>query len=148
MAGQQESKEAQTNDGAVTARDKISSQTETCRNSNKVNTEKNESEKNAADLDATSNCKEVPKSTMTPMPESESGTKLSKNQLRKRKRQEYLAEKKMQKKLQKKEVKRQKALAEGRDLDKERKVQAENAKRGEGRKRREEVRTKHIVLVC
>jgi len=148
MAGQQESKEAQTNDGAVTEQDKISSQTETCRNSNKVNTEKNESEKNAADLDATSNCKEVPKSTMTPMPESESGTKLSKNQLRKRKRQEYLAEKKIQKKLQKKEVKRQKALAEGRDLDKERKVQAENAKRGEGRKRREEVRTKHIVLVC
>ena len=36
-------------------------------------------------------------------------------------------------------MKRQKALAAGRDLDKERIEQEENAKRGEGRKRREEV---------
>jgi len=71
---------------------------------------------------------------------SDKTEKLSKNQLRKRKKKEYIAEKKRRKKLQDKEVKRQKALAAGRDLDKERKEQEENAKLGEGRKRREEVR--------
>jgi len=63
---------------------------------------------------------------------------LSKNQLRKRKKMAYVAEKKAKRKLQDKEVKRQKALAEGRDLDKERKEQEENTKKGEGHKRREE----------
>ena len=64
---------------------------------------------------------------------------LSKNQMRKRKRMAYIAEKNALRKQQEKEMNRQKALAEGRDLDKERKEQEENAKNGEGHKRREEV---------
>lgn len=66
--------------------------------------------------------------------------KLSKNQMKKRKRMEYLAAKKAKRKLQDKEVKRIKAIEAGRDLEKERKQQMENEQKGEGHRKREKVR--------
>ena len=99
----------------------------------------------------TSTSEEIPTNTSTPINTTEhkkgdtsrcqpsAMEKLSKNQLRKRKKKEYMEAKKARKKLQDKEVKRQRALAAGRDLDAERKQQEENQKLGLGRKRREQV---------
>mmetsp|Transcript_47817 Transcript_47817/g.144615 ORF Transcript_47817/g.144615 Transcript_47817/m.144615 type:complete len:349 (-) Transcript_47817:184-1230(-) len=62
---------------------------------------------------------------------------LSKNQLKKRRRYEKAMATKKRRKLQQKEAKIAKAIAEGRDLDKERRIQEERTKLGEGRRRRD-----------
>ncbi len=62
---------------------------------------------------------------------------LSKSQMKKRKRLEKLMAIKKRKKQQAKEAKAAKAKAEGRDLEEERRIQAENAKLGVGHKKRE-----------
>mmetsp|Transcript_1756 Transcript_1756/g.2529 ORF Transcript_1756/g.2529 Transcript_1756/m.2529 type:complete len:331 (-) Transcript_1756:27-1019(-) len=62
---------------------------------------------------------------------------LSKNQLKKRRRYEKLMAIKKRKKEQDKEAKVAKAKAEGRDLDKERRIQEERFLSGEGRRKRE-----------
>jgi tRNA (guanine9-N1)-methyltransferase len=63
---------------------------------------------------------------------------LSKNQIKKRKRLERLMEIKKRKKEQAKARKAAKAKLEGRDLDEERRLQAERKKAGVGKKKREE----------
>ena len=63
---------------------------------------------------------------------------LSKRQLKKRQRLERLADLNKRRKLQEKEARRAKAIAEGRDLEAERRVVEENRKAGIGRQRREE----------
>mmetsp|Transcript_16064 Transcript_16064/g.23009 ORF Transcript_16064/g.23009 Transcript_16064/m.23009 type:complete len:355 (-) Transcript_16064:339-1403(-) len=76
----------------------------------------------------------------------QSGTEkpLSKNQLKKRRRYEKAMEVKKRRKEQEKEAKRAKAIADGRDLDEERRLQAEREKSGEGHKRREELWLKRM----
>lgn len=69
---------------------------------------------------------------------------MSKNQIRKRKRYERAMERKRLKKQQKKDVKNAKAKAAGRDIEAERKFQAERAATGEGKKRRDERWQKHM----
>jgi hypothetical protein len=66
-------------------------------------------------------------------------TSLSKNQLKKKRRFEKAMEVKKRRKLQDKEVKRAKALAAGRDIEEEQRLQLEREESGEGHKRREEV---------
>lgn len=63
---------------------------------------------------------------------------LSKKQMKKRKRYEKLMDIKKRKKQQEKERRHAKAIAEGRDLEEERRLQLEREKSGEGKKRREE----------
>jgi tRNA (guanine9-N1)-methyltransferase len=63
---------------------------------------------------------------------------ISKNAIKKRKRYEKLMDIKRRKKEQAKERKAAKAKLEGRDLDEERRLQAERQKSGVGRKKREE----------
>ncbi len=69
--------------------------------------------------------------------ETTSEKPLSKKQLKKRKRLEKLMAVKKRKKEQKKEARAAKAKAEGRDLDEERRIQAERTKLGVGHKKRE-----------
>ena len=70
--------------------------------------------------------------------EQEEEKPLSKNQLKKRRRYEKLMAIKKRKKQQDKDAKAAKAKAEGRDLDEERRIQAERFQSGEGRLKREE----------
>lgn len=63
---------------------------------------------------------------------------LSKKQMKKRKRYQKLMDIKKRKKQQAKERRHAKAVAEGRDLEEERRLQLEREKSGEGKKRREE----------
>ena len=72
----------------------------------------------------------------SPLPPS-GDTPLSKNQQKKRRRHEKAMEMKQKKKRNKKEARAAKALAEGRDLDEEKRVQAERTKAGTGRQKRE-----------
>lgn len=65
------------------------------------------------------------------------GKPLSKNQMKKRKRYEKAMAVKKRRKQQRKEARTAKAVAEGRDLDEERRLQEERTKSGEGRKKRE-----------
>eukprot|EP00978_Attheya_sp_CCMP212_P029355 scaffold104023_cov48-Attheya_sp.AAC.2 len=66
-------------------------------------------------------------------------TSLSKNQLKKKRRFEKAMEVKKRRKLQDKEVKRAKALAAGRDIEEEQRLERERAESGEGHRRREEM---------
>jgi tRNA (guanine9-N1)-methyltransferase len=63
---------------------------------------------------------------------------VSKNQMKKRRRQELIWAKKQESKEKKKQARREKALTEGRDLEEERRIQEERTKLGEGWKRRQE----------
>ncbi len=67
------------------------------------------------------------------------GVKLSKNQLKKKRRWEKLMEVKKRRKTQEKEAKAAKAAAEGRDLEEEKRFAAERAKEGIGREKREAI---------
>lgn len=89
-------------------------------------------------------------------PEPESGAKLSKNQMKKRRRYEKLQALKKRKKQQAKDIKNAKAKAQGRDLDAERQLQLERERSGEGKKRRdaqwlsklEKSRTNNSFQIC
>jgi tRNA (guanine9-N1)-methyltransferase len=70
-------------------------------------------------------------------PQLQSASPLSKNQMKKRRRYEKLMAIKKRKKQQDKEAKAAKAKAQGRDLEQERKFQAEREKSGEGHLKRE-----------
>lgn len=63
---------------------------------------------------------------------------LSKNQRKRQLRLEKAMERKRRRKQQEKDIKRAKALAEGRDLEEERRLMEERTKSGEGHRRREE----------
>lgn len=63
---------------------------------------------------------------------------MSKSQKKRQARWAKAMERKRRRKQQEKEIKRAKALAAGRDLDEERRLQEERTKSGEGHKRREE----------
>jgi|AntRauTorckE5430_2_1112549.scaffolds.fasta_scaffold06678_3 tRNA (guanine9-N1)-methyltransferase len=100
---------------------KISDETETCKELNEESSESNINEgKKAPDLEETV---EQP---------------LSKNQIKKRKRFDKLMEIKKRKKVQAKERKQAKAIAEGRDIEEERRLQLERQNSGEGKRKREE----------
>jgi len=92
--------------------------------------------------DATSKADDTPAASAAV--QFEAPNPMSKNQIRKRKRYERAMEKKRLKKQQKKDVKNAKAKAEGRDIEAERKFQAERAATGEGKKRRDEKWQKHM----
>mmetsp|Transcript_37067 Transcript_37067/g.81195 ORF Transcript_37067/g.81195 Transcript_37067/m.81195 type:complete len:384 (-) Transcript_37067:2389-3540(-) len=77
-------------------------------------------------------------STAQSAAEGKEEPKLSKNQLKKKRRYEKAVEMKRRRKAQKREQKRARALAAGRDLDEERRIQEQNEASGEGRRRREE----------
>jgi tRNA (guanine9-N1)-methyltransferase len=66
----------------------------------------------------------------------ENGKLLSKNQLKKRRRYEKMMDQKKRRKLQDKEIRHAKALAEGRDLEKERQLLDERTLKGDGHQRR------------
>lgn len=70
---------------------------------------------------------------------NEGEAKLSKNQLKKKRRWEKLMEIKKRRKTQEKEAKVAKAVAQGRDLEEERRFAAERAKEGAGREKREAI---------
>lgn len=72
---------------------------------------------------------------------------ISKNQMKKRRRYEKLMAIKKRKKQQDKEAKAAKAKAQGRDLEQERKFQAERAKSGEGHLKREQKWTQRLANV-
>jgi tRNA (guanine9-N1)-methyltransferase len=63
---------------------------------------------------------------------------VSKSQTKRQRRWEMAMEKKRRRKQQEKDTKRAKALAQGRDLDEERRLQEERTKSGEGARKREE----------
>lgn len=69
--------------------------------------------------------------------------KMSKNQLKRKRRFEKLMQVKERRKLQEREAKRAKAAAQGRDLEEERRQLEERTKFGEGKKRRNELWLKH-----
>ncbi len=88
------------------------------------------------DVNHNNNEQSQTQSECQPSPEGE--PQLSKNQMKKRKRYEKLMAIKKRKKLQDKEIKAAKAKAQGRDIEQERKFQAERQKSGEGHLKREE----------
>ena len=71
----------------------------------------------------------------------DNGNPLSKNQMKKRRRHEKMMDQKKRRKIQDKEIKHAKALAEGRDLEQERRELEERTAKGDGHVRRKEVRS-------
>ena len=69
----------------------------------------------------------------------DNGNPLSKNQLKKRRRHEKMMDQKKRRKVQDKEIKHAKALAQGRDLEQERRELEERTTKGDGHKRRKGV---------
>ncbi len=117
----------------------------------------------ATKADTDTNTKDANSSSSAENPSSSSAHidanppfKISKSQMKKRKRYEKLQEVKKRKKQQAKDRKIAKAKAEGRDLDAERKLQLERERSGEGKKRRdahwqaklEESRTNETFQIC
>ena len=78
----------------------------------------------------------------------ENGKLLSKNQLKKRRRYEKMMDQKKRRKLQDKEIKHAKALAEGRDLEQERRELEERTVKWDGHLRRLEVSGSSTTVIC